>query len=110
MIGREFELSVLAEAAGVPEDDVLDLLDPALAAGLVREDGVGRYVFGHALVRDTVYDAWSADPPRAGARPGRRGARGPRRSGDRGGSALAGRRSRACGPGVAGGLGRGDTR
>ena len=44
----------------MPEDDVLDLLDPALAAGLVREEGIGRYVFGHALVRDTVYDAWSA--------------------------------------------------
>ena len=60
VIGREFELSVLAEVAGVPEDDVLDLLDPALAAGLVREEGIGRYVFGHALVRDTVYGAWSA--------------------------------------------------
>ncbi|HSU01425.1 MAG TPA: BTAD domain-containing putative transcriptional regulator [Nocardioides sp.] len=60
VVGREFELSVLAHATGVPEDDVLDRLDPALAAGLVREEGIGRYVFGHALVRDTVYDSWSA--------------------------------------------------
>ncbi|MGZ5398824.1 MAG: BTAD domain-containing putative transcriptional regulator [Nocardioides sp.] len=55
VIGREFELPVLAEVAGVTEDDVLDRLDPALSAGLLREDGIGRYLFGHALVRDAVY-------------------------------------------------------
>ena len=41
------------------EDDVLDDLDPALEAGLVREDGVDRFRFAHALVRDTVYAALS---------------------------------------------------
>ena len=36
---------------------MLDHLDAALAAGLVREDGVGRYLFGHALVRDDAVRA-----------------------------------------------------
>jgi DNA-binding SARP family transcriptional activator len=55
VIGRSFDLDVLAGAAGLDEDEVLDGLDPALAAGLVREDGIGRYLFGHALVRDAIY-------------------------------------------------------
>ena len=59
VIGREFELPSLAEAAAVNEDDVLDRLDPALEAGLLREDGIGRYLFGHALVRDSVYTGFS---------------------------------------------------
>ncbi len=60
VVGREFDLPVLAEVSSVPEDDVLDRLDPALDAGLLREEGIGRYAFGHALVRDTVYAGWSA--------------------------------------------------
>ena len=43
---------MLAEAAGADEDEVLDHLDTALAAGLVHEDGVDRFLFDHALVRD----------------------------------------------------------
>lgn len=60
VVGREFDLPVLAEVSSVPEDDVLDRLDPALDAGLVREDGIGHYAFGHALVRDAVDAGWSA--------------------------------------------------
>ena len=37
------------------EDDLLDQLEPALAAGLVHEAGVDTFAFDHALVRDTVY-------------------------------------------------------
>lgn len=54
VLGRIFELGTLAETAGSDEDAVLDLLDPALAAGLIDEDGVDRFRFTHALVRDTV--------------------------------------------------------
>ncbi|MGY2703788.1 hypothetical protein [Nocardioides sp. HB32] len=54
VIGRIFELGTLAATAGTDEDAVLDALDPALAAGLVDEDGVDRFRFTHALVRDTV--------------------------------------------------------
>ncbi len=53
--GRQFELDVLAELAGIAEDRAIDALDPAVAAGLVREEGIGRYLFAHALVRDAAY-------------------------------------------------------
>jgi DNA-binding SARP family transcriptional activator len=54
VIGRQFDLPTLAAATGTDEDDLLDLLEPAQAAGLVREDGVDRFMFSHALVRDTL--------------------------------------------------------
>jgi DNA-binding SARP family transcriptional activator len=54
VVGRQFELGVLAGAAQVDEEDLLDRLDPALAVGLLREDGVDRFSFDHALVRDTL--------------------------------------------------------
>jgi DNA-binding SARP family transcriptional activator/outer membrane murein-binding lipoprotein Lpp len=55
VLGRQFDVPTLAAALEADEDDVLDDLDAALAAGLVREDGVDRMRFAHALVRDTVY-------------------------------------------------------
>ena len=55
VVGRHFDLATVAAAAGTDEDRVLDLLEVAAEAGLVREDGVGRFRFAHALVRDTVY-------------------------------------------------------
>ena len=55
VVGRQFDVPTLAVALGVADEDVLDDLDPALEAGLVREDGVDRLRFAHALVRDTVY-------------------------------------------------------
>jgi DNA-binding SARP family transcriptional activator len=60
VIGRRFELPVLAASSGTEVDDVLDLLEPAQVAGLVREDSVDTFVFEHALVRDTAYDGVSA--------------------------------------------------
>ena len=61
VIGRFFDLPTLAVGvADVSEDDVLDRLDPALEAGLVREEGIGSYLFGHALVRDAIYGSFSA--------------------------------------------------
>jgi DNA-binding SARP family transcriptional activator len=55
VIGRDVDLGLLAAATGTDEDRLLDLLEPARDAGLVREDGVDRFVFAHALVRDTIY-------------------------------------------------------
>ena len=55
MLGRQFDVPTLANALESDEDDVLDHLDPALRAGLVREFGVDRFRFAHALVRDTAY-------------------------------------------------------
>lgn len=57
VIGRIFELGTLVGTVGRDEDAVLDALDPALAAGLVDEDGIDRFRFTHALVRDTVLSA-----------------------------------------------------
>ncbi|MDI6908555.1 BTAD domain-containing putative transcriptional regulator [Nocardioides sp.] len=54
VLGRIFELGTLAGTADQDDEQVLDRLDPALAAGLVEEDGVDRFRFTHALVRDTV--------------------------------------------------------
>jgi DNA-binding SARP family transcriptional activator len=64
VIGREFDLTTLARAAGIDPDDVLDIIDPAQAAGLLVEDGIDRFTFAHALVVDTLL---------AGLRPSRRG-------------------------------------
>ncbi|WP_345503013.1 BTAD domain-containing putative transcriptional regulator [Pedococcus ginsenosidimutans] len=60
VLGRQFDLPTLAEVSGLAEDDLLDRLDPALDAGLLREDGIELYLFGHALVRDTIYSSLSA--------------------------------------------------
>ncbi|GAB3441724.1 hypothetical protein GCM10027517_18070 [Phycicoccus ginsengisoli] len=57
LVGRSFDLGRLVAASGLDEDTLLDRLDPALDAGLVREDGIDRFLFGHALVRDTIYAA-----------------------------------------------------
>ena len=55
VIGREFDVELLAAATGEDEERLLDRIEPAQAAGLVREDGIDRFVFAHALVRDTIY-------------------------------------------------------
>ncbi len=54
VLGRCFRLDTVAVALGADEDDVLDDLEPSLAAGLVRDDGVDRFRFAHALVRDAL--------------------------------------------------------
>ena len=59
VLGRRFPLADLAAVAELAEDDVLDRLDPAVDAGLVREVGADGFSFAHALVRDTVTAATS---------------------------------------------------
>ncbi|GAA1128411.1 hypothetical protein GCM10009606_05070 [Nocardioides aquiterrae] len=54
VIGREFDTPTLATITAIDEDDLLDVVEPAQAAGLVREDGVDHFLFAHALVRDTL--------------------------------------------------------
>ncbi|MEZ0581134.1 BTAD domain-containing putative transcriptional regulator [Nocardioides sp. MH1] len=60
VIGRRFDLSTLAAAARIDEDDALDVVEPAQAAGLVREHGVDHYLFTHALVRDRLREGIGA--------------------------------------------------
>jgi class 3 adenylate cyclase/tetratricopeptide (TPR) repeat protein len=58
VIGRDFDLDVLARAASVPDEQLLDILDAATAAALVREltDTPGHYTFAHALIQHTLYE------------------------------------------------------
>lgn len=57
VIGREFDTGVVAGAADLDEDQVLDVLEEAMAAGLVAEvaGAVDRFSFTHALVQHTLY-------------------------------------------------------
>jgi class 3 adenylate cyclase/tetratricopeptide (TPR) repeat protein len=56
VIGRDFDLQLLALATNRSEDEVLDVLDAAAAASLVRElaDSPGRFTFAHALIQHTL--------------------------------------------------------
>ncbi len=57
VIGRDFDLDVLARATMTSEDDLLDMLDAAIAVALVREVAdTGRYNFAHALIQRTLYE------------------------------------------------------
>ncbi|MBG0828906.1 AAA family ATPase [Planomonospora sp. ID67723] len=54
--GRDVAVDLLASATAAPEERVMSLLEPAVATGLLVEDGED-YRFSHALVRDTLYAA-----------------------------------------------------
>ena len=58
VIGRDFDLDVLARATDGSEDELLDLLDAATSVALVREltDTPGHYSFAHALIQHTLYE------------------------------------------------------
>jgi tetratricopeptide (TPR) repeat protein len=58
VIGRDFDLDVLARATKTTDDELLDILEAASAVALVREpdDASGRYSFVHALIQHTLYD------------------------------------------------------
>ncbi|MGP0029941.1 MAG: ATP-binding protein [Acidimicrobiales bacterium] len=57
VIGRDFDLDVLARATKTDEDELLDILDAAAAVALVREMiDTGRYSFAHALIQPTLYE------------------------------------------------------
>ena len=54
VLGSRIDPDVVAELAGMDVEEALDLLDLALASGLVEEQASG-YAFVHALARDTLY-------------------------------------------------------
>ncbi|HEV8339208.1 MAG TPA: protein kinase, partial [bacterium] len=59
VIGRRFTFEILQPSAGVQEEELLDALEEAERAQLVREHASGResdYEFGHALIREVLYD------------------------------------------------------
>jgi DNA-binding SARP family transcriptional activator len=64
VLGRDVDLDALALVSGLGKDELLDMLDEALAArALVEVPGVaaaaGRIRFSHALIRDVLYDEMS---------------------------------------------------
>jgi class 3 adenylate cyclase/tetratricopeptide (TPR) repeat protein len=62
VIGRQFDLALLARVAEASEDAVLDALEEATTAALITEvaGSTGRFAFTHALIRATLYDELSA--------------------------------------------------
>jgi hypothetical protein len=55
VVGRDFDLGVLAQVSPLAEDEVLAALDAAAVARLVDETGIDSYRFAHALVRSALY-------------------------------------------------------
>ncbi len=58
VIGRDFDLDLLGRVTKTTEDELLDILDAATTAALVRElaDTPGHYHFTHALIQHTLYE------------------------------------------------------
>ena len=61
--GSTFDVRRIAAAAGTGVDQVLDAVDEAIGAGLLRDLGAGRVGFVHALVRQSIEDALSDERP-----------------------------------------------
>jgi tetratricopeptide (TPR) repeat protein len=55
VIGREFDVELLARASGSSEDNILDILERATRAALVRETAPRQFAFAHALIQHTLY-------------------------------------------------------
>jgi class 3 adenylate cyclase/tetratricopeptide (TPR) repeat protein len=60
VVGRDFDVGVVAAVAELGEDRVVALLDHAVTARLVEETGVDSYRFAHSLVRSSLYETVSA--------------------------------------------------
>lgn len=54
--GDEIDLDPVAAVTGMDRDQLLDAVDEALGARLLRRAGVATYAFNHPLVRATVYE------------------------------------------------------
>jgi class 3 adenylate cyclase len=60
VIGREFDVALLARVLETGDDELLDLLEEASAASVVDEASpVGRFSFSHALINHTLYETLS---------------------------------------------------
>ena len=62
VIGRDFDLGLVARMLDEPAEQVLERVEEALEARLVAEvaGSPGRFTFAHALVRQTLYEEFSA--------------------------------------------------
>src|SRR5437867_1210609 len=59
VLGRDLSLPKVAAVTGRDEDTLLDLLDEAVAAHVLRE-GVEGYAFSHPLIQETLYQGLTA--------------------------------------------------
>ena len=62
VIGRSFDVELLAQLVGMSEAQLLDQLEAAVQASLLREstEVVGRFEFEHALINHTLYQGLGA--------------------------------------------------
>jgi class 3 adenylate cyclase len=62
VIGRVFDIELLAVSSELGEDRLLDHLEAAVAASVLAESGdrVGQFRFAHALINQTLYDGLGA--------------------------------------------------
>ncbi len=58
VIGREFDLDLLLAVTDRDEDELLELLERAVAASVLNEASAmpGRFYFAHALINHTLYE------------------------------------------------------
>jgi DNA-binding CsgD family transcriptional regulator/tetratricopeptide (TPR) repeat protein len=56
IIGRAFELDLLAEVVGGDLEATEARVQPALAVGIVQDAGDGNYRFSHDMIRECLYD------------------------------------------------------
>jgi tetratricopeptide (TPR) repeat protein len=59
VVGRDFDLSLVGPACGLPAERVLGAISEAVGLGVVVEESValGRYRFSHSLMREVIYEA-----------------------------------------------------
>jgi DNA-binding SARP family transcriptional activator len=55
VIGRQFDLDVLAHACGLDAERTLEAMEAALVTRIVVEDAPTRFEFAHAIVSETLY-------------------------------------------------------
>jgi len=62
VLGRAFELDVLARLSALQEDELVDGLESAVRARVIEEiaGAPGRFMFSHALIRETLYGELTA--------------------------------------------------
>lgn len=62
VIGRDFTVDVLERVAAEPAEEILELVDEAIVAGVVLDlvEDPGRFRFSHGLVRDVLYEELSS--------------------------------------------------
>jgi tetratricopeptide (TPR) repeat protein len=55
VIGRDFDLELLAQISDLDDNTILDVLDEACRSRVIEEAGHDRFRFFHAMVKETLY-------------------------------------------------------